>query len=581
MLRGIALSEGLVVGKIKKKKTPNLVILRREVTNVEGEIRRFLEAVENYQKSLKNFFAGKGYFGKENEPKNYREQVDLLTHSAMVARVIQQIKERQINAEYILQEISDNYHQLFDKVGDHHFYRNVSNVKSAVDGLVRELCRTTTFETLPEAYILAVDCLTLADLVQLEQDKVLGIISQSEPDEGEEAFIASKWQIPCVVRVNGLLSSVEDDLTVVLDGSKGEIVLQPSPEVIEYYQVKMAVNENWLLKSFRQGGPEVSAYPEEMAEQNRLTGPQVGATIKHPQEIEFLTAHGADFVGIYETDYLFNGKDRLPTVEEQFLEYRDVLMMSQGRMVIFQTFNGQAKTLKYLLHQRLDNHNDDYCSTRISLNHEKMLRDQLKALLRVSVYGPIKIVFPMITSLEEIQQIRGLLIEVGKELNAEGGFFERQVDIGLVVSAPAVAMRIDIFKEYISFIYIDYQRLTQAMLLAGGGCQPAFDYYDIYHPTVLQLVSQLVTDAHFFDIEVGLYGPFLHNERLVPLFVAMRCDFYSMSIKQIPRFSYEIGAISQEEWFIILEKCLTRSTGNQVRECLDKEWAKRFVKGRR
>lgn len=457
---------------------------------------------------------------------------------------IQGIIQRQYKAaEVAVKEAIDHFVTMFDLLDDEYMKERALDIKDVGNRLLKHLLGAPEIR-LPEdaqPYILVAKELSPSQLVHLNPKNVLGIAMLQGGRTSHSAIMARALGIPLVVGLEGKLSQpIQTGDMVIVDGENGFVYVEPNEEIKNWYEERR--------KAFLREADELAKIKDLPAETIDRHAIHLASNISSTRELDIALSVGAESVGLFRTEFLYMDRSYAPNEIEQLTVYREVAETFPGRSVIIRTLDiGGDKPLEFLQLADEDNPFLGYRGIRISLDQTEIFKTQLRALLRASAHGKIKILLPMISSLEELHAAKRVLEQAKEELRSEGIPFDEEVLIGMMIEIPAAAALADLFAEEVDFFSIGTNDLVQYTLAVDRMNEQIAHMYDPFHPAVLRLIKNTVDAAKNHGIMVGVCGEMAGDPRAVPLWVALRVDELSMSSRSIPRVKHAIRKASYED----------------------------------
>ena len=405
--------------------------------------------------------------------------------------------------------------------------------------------------------------LTPSDTAQLDLEHCAGFITEVGGKTAHSAIMARSLEIPAVVGVKNIVQTVKDGEFLVLDGERGLIYLSPTEEVIEAYKSKKKayIKEKEELKKIKDL-PAITACGERTV--------KVMGNIGKPEDIDAVIAAGGEGVGLYRTEFLFMNSDHLPTEDEQYRAYRIVAEKLKGKPVTIRTMDiGGDKELPYLDLPKEMNPFLGYRAIRISLTHKDMFKTQLRAILRASAYGKIKIMYPMVCSINEIRKSNEILKECMKELDEIGKVYDRNIEVGIMVETPSTAMIAYKFAKEVDFFSIGTNDLTQYFLAVDRGNEKVSALYSAYNPAVLEAIQKVIDAGHDRGITVSMCGEFAGDRKATEILLGMGLDSFSMSAGSILAVKKKIRDLKYEDAKKYRDIILSKNTPEEVIDALN------------
>ena len=563
-MKGIAASPGIAIGKVLLKKEQKIVIEKTLVENIGDEINRLNNAKSICQSQLEKLYTHTLESIGESEAQIFQAHMMMLDDPEFFGQIEQNINDEGINAQYALKTVSDMFVKIFENMDDEYMRERAADVKDVTLRVTKILLgiEMTDFSNMDEEAIIVAEDLAPSDTVQMDRNKVLGFITEMGGKTSHSAIMARTLEIPAVVGLQGILTSVSNGDLIILDGDSGQVLINPSQDLIEKYKHKIQEIEKFkkTLSKFI-GLPSISKDDIHV---------ELSANIGTPKDVDGVLRSDGEGIGLYRSEFLYMDNDRLPTEEEQFEAYKVVAHRMNGKPVVIRTLDvGGDKEIPYLgLHQEI-NPFLGHRAIRYCLDRTDIFKTQLRALFRASAFGNIKIMFPMISNVDEIRQAKLIIEEVKKELRYEKISFSENVEIGIMVEIPAAAIISDMLAKEVDFFSIGTNDLLQYTTAVDRGNQKVAHLYNQFHPALLRLIKTVIENGHKENIWVGMCGEVAGDPKLIPILLGMGLDEFSMSPSAILKARMIIRNISQSEMKKHVEKVINISSANDVEKYID------------
>jgi phosphoenolpyruvate--protein phosphotransferase (EC 2.7.3.9) len=561
MNKGIAASSGIAIAKAYKLDMPDLTVTKESITNVEEEVARYDQAVVEVTKDLEAIKAIASKNLSEEEAAIFDAHALVLADPELKTQVEEKIKNESINADAALKEVSDTFIAMFESMDDEYFKERAADIKDVSTRLIanllgKQLPNPALIDT--EVVVIA-DDLTPSDTAQLNKNLVRGFATNIGGRTSHSAILARSMEIPAVVAMNTITQEVNNDDMVILDGIEGIVIINPSVQQIEEYtkkrdaffaykeELKTLKNE----KSITEDGFEV----------------ELVANIGSPKDIDAVIENGAEGVGLYRTEFLYMESPQLPTEEEQFIAYKAVLEGLNGKPVVVRTLDiGGDKELPALELPKEMNPFLGVRAIRLCFQEEEVFRTQLRALLRASVYGDLRIMFPMIATLGEFRKAKDILLDEKEKLIAEGIAVSDTFEVGIMIEIPAAAVLADQFAKEVDFFSIGTNDLVQYTFAADRMSTSISYLYQPFSPSILRLVKNVIDAAHAEGKWVGMCGEMAGEAIAAPLLIGLGLDEFSMSATSVLSQRKLIRSMKKSEMNTLAKKALQCGTMEEVIE---------------
>lgn len=540
-IKGIGASSGIALAKAYKLEMPDLTVSRDTVEDTEAEIKKLNDhkaAVEQEINKIKER-ASKNL--SADEAAVFDAHLMMLNDPEFGSQIEAKIKDEKLNAAAALEDVATNMISIFSSMEDAYFKERAADIKDVSTRwkahlLGKKLPDPTAID---EEVIIISNDLTPSDTSQLDKNLVKGFATNIGGRTSHSAILARSMEIPAVVATNSVMQEVNDDDFVIIDGDAGDVIVNPDEETIKKYQQKKA---------------DYDAYKAELkklvnAESKSTDGHKVllVANIGSPKDIEAVKANGAEGVGLFRTEFLYMENDDLPTEEQQFKVYKEVLENVNGPVVVRTLDIGGDKKLPALPLPEEMNPFLGLRAIRLCLKRPDIFRVQLRALLRASVYGDLHIMFPMIATLDEFREAKGILMEEKDKLVKEGVKVSDNIEVGIMVEIPASAVLADQFAKEVDFFSIGTNDLIQYTFAADRMSSTINYLYQPFNPAILRLVRKVINASHAEGKWTGMCGEMAGEAKAAPILLGLGLDEFSMSATSILAQRKRINELSYEE----------------------------------
>lgn len=527
MIKGIAASKGYAIGHVIVKEHVELTVVTKLIEDVEAEKMRLKAAVEA---SIVQIGAIREKAAKElgeDKAAVFDSHIMLIEDPELIVAIESGIEGSKINAEKALDDVIQSYVAIFESMDDEYMRERAADIKDVGGRVLKNLLGGATgSEDYSENTIIVAHDLTPSDTASLDRSKVIAFLTNIGGRTSHSAIMARTLEIPAVVGLNNITSTVKNGDFIIVDGSEGLVLVNPDEATVAEYTAKKA------------------AYEAEKEELKKLVGVQlytkegkhieVCGNIGAPEDVNKVVENGGDGVGLFRTEFLYMDRDDMPSEDEQFNSYKYVLEKMGDKPVVIRTLDiGGDKQLPYLEMPEEMNPFLGYRAIRLCLDRKDIFKMQLRALLRASVYGNLKIMFPMISGIEEIIAAKAVLNECKEELLAEGHKVKESFEIGIMVEIPAAAVMADELAKHVDFLSIGTNDLIQYTLAADRMNEKISYLYNPGHPAVLRLIKMAIDGAHSAGKWCGMCGEMAGDERFMDTLAGYGLDEFSMSASSI------------------------------------------------
>jgi phosphotransferase system enzyme I (PtsI) len=563
ILKGIAASPGVAIGNVFLYEEVELTFNEGTVSDSEAEIKKLLEARDKTKAQLEEIVEKTREKLGDSKAEIFEGHITLLEDEDLFDEVCEKINDDKMSAEKALDEGIEEYCAMISALEDEYLRERAADLKDIGGRWLKNLLGVEIFDlgSLPQDTIVVAKDLTPSDTAQLNLDNVLAFVTEIGGKTAHSAIMARSLELPAVVGAKDVLGVLKNGEQIVVDALDGTIIVEPTTDEIDIYSKKLKdlLDEKEELKKLK----DLKALTKDGHEV------KLWANIGSPVDLDGVLKNGAEGIGLYRTEFLFMNSDRQPTEEEQFQAYKTVAEKMEGKPVTIRTMDiGGDKALPYMKLPEELNPFLGYRALRVCLERKDMFKTQLRALLRASAFGIVKIMFPMVISIDEVRKSKQLLEECKAELRAEGIAFDENIAVGIMVETPAVAARAKYFAKEVDFFSIGTNDLTQYTLAVDRGNEMISALYDTYNPAVLELIRMTVDGAHEAGITVSMCGEFAGDETATKLLVGIGLDALSMSAISVPRIKKNVLELNQAESKEFALKALSLDTAEEIKEIL-------------
>jgi phosphoenolpyruvate-protein phosphotransferase (PTS system enzyme I) len=565
---GVAASSGVAIGKAFLLANPHLQIETVSVEDPSSEIKRLTDALEQAKADLREISERAEREMGPDKAAIFQAHLLVLEDPELVETVKGKIAAEKVNAESALHETAQTFIELFEQMDNEYMKERAADIR---DVTKRVLCHLLGVEfaapsDLAEEVILVAEDLTPSDTAQLDRRYVKGFVTDIGGRTSHSAIMARSLEIPAVVGTTDVTREAAAGATIILDGHEGLVIIDPTPEEIEAYRKKQAEYER--QKS------ELAKLVHTATTSQDGVHVELAANIGSVQDLAGALENGAEGVGLFRTEFLYMGRDDFPSEDEQFQAYKQVLEQMGEKPVVIRTLDiGGDKHLAYMNLPQEMNPFLGFRAIRLCLEQQDLFRTQLRALLRASAYGNLKIMFPMIATLEEFRQAKAVLAEEKQALLDKGIAVSDRLEVGIMIEIPAAALIADQFAKEVDFFSIGTNDLIQYTMAADRMNERVSYLYQPYHPAVLRLIHRVIQAAHAEGKWVGMCGEMAGDPVAIPILLGMGLDEFSMSAGSILPARYQISRLSKETAAGYTDTILSMSTSQEVEAFVRKTFA--------
>jgi len=549
-LKGSPASEGIGLGRAIVIRESDSEISNTQVTDINTELNRFLAAVERAKEEIKEI--------KETAQRNLGEKNAMIFDAHLLIledpELLNMVKEnisKGMNAESALDESAKLFETILSSLEDEYMRERANDIRDVTSRVIKILSHKEEIDlkSIPSCSIVVARELTPSQTAQMNKQNVRGFVTEKGGKTSHTAIIARTYEIPAVVGIGDITSLVRDGDFLIIDGNDGTVYVNPDESLIREYEKRLEeeTRKKEELRKFLQ--------IEARTQDSRRI--KLVANIAHVDETDVALKNGAEGVGLFRTEFLFMDRTEPPSEEEQFEAYKTVLEKMGERPVIIRTLDiGGDKSIPYLNIPKEENPFLGCRAIRLCLAQQDLFKVQLRALLRASVYGNLKIMFPMISCIDEIIQTKEIMKEVKTELDKEGIKYSEDFEIGIMVETPSAAIISDMLAEEVDFFSIGSNDLIQYTLVIDRTNDKVSYLYNPLHPAVLRLIKLTVDNAHKKGIEVGVCGEIASDLNMVPILIGLGVDELSVSPSKVLNVKKKIFETNSEREKVTIQKLI-------------------------
>lgn len=557
-IKGIGASAGIAVAKAFVMETPSFDIPSHKIEDVAAEKARFQDAIAQSKKELE---AIREHTLRELGPDKaeiFSAHLLIVEDPEIVSQVNDKIGSENMNAAKALDEVAQTMVMIFESMDNEYMRERAADVRDVTKRVMAHILGVTfvTPASISEEVIIIAEDLTPSDTAQLNRKYVKGFATNIGGRTSHSAIMSRSLEIPAVVGTKVALEKIKNGDLVIIDGTEGDVFVNPSEDLVKEYEGKRA---------------DFEAYKEELKQlvnEESITADghkvKLAANIGTPNDLEGVLKNGADAIGLYRTEFLYMDSETFPTEEEQYAAYKTVLEGMEGKQVVIRTLDiGGDKELSYLDLPKEMNPFLGYRAIRLCLEETDLFRTQLRALLRASAHGNLAIMFPMIATLEEFRAAKALLLEEEAKLKEEG-IEVGQYETGMMVEIPSTAVMAKQFAKEVDFFSVGTNDLIQYTMAADRMNEKVSYLYQPFNPAILNLLHNVITEAHKAGKWVGMCGEMAGEELAIPILLGLGLDEFSMSASSVLRARSLVKRLTKSETEAIVNEVLNMDTAEEV-----------------
>lgn len=568
MIKGIPVSAGIAIAKafVISEVEPNIV--NTTTDNIEVELEKLNKSIELCKNQISDIKEKAGKYLGPEKIAVFDAHLMFLQDPEFVGQIVSTIKENNFRAEHAAKNVVDTFIQMFQAMDNEYFKERAADVKDVGHRLLLNILgeKINDLSLIDEEVVLVAEDLTPSQTAVINKQFVKGFVTDIGGKTSHTAILSRTLEIAAIVGTKDASTKIKDGELVILDAVTGEIFTNPDESLINEYKNK--------IDEFNKYKEELKQLKNEKAITTDNHEVELAANIGNPKDVEGVLENGADAVGLFRTEFLYMGRDNFPTEDEQFTAYKAAAEGMNGKAVIIRTLDiGGDKNLTYFNLPKELNPFLGYRAIRICLQEKEMFKTQLKAILRASAFGKVRIMYPMISSVEEVIKANNILEEAKKELKANNIDFDNNIEVGIMVEIPAVAVMADLFAKYVDFFSIGTNDLCQYTLAVDRMNEKISDLYNPLHPAILTLVKNVIKASHSGQRckFTGMCGEMASMPTSALILLGLGLDEFSMNAPSIPSIKKIIRSVTMEDAKKIAEEALTLPTGAEVEEFINKK----------
>lgn len=566
MYNGTGASPGIALGKALVIEHSELVIEKRNISNIEEEIQKLENAVKVSKDELTKVKEKALMELGEHEAEIFEAHLLVLEDPELVDSAISKIRDEKVNADYALNEIKEMFVAMFESMDNEYMRERAADIKDVTNRVLRHILgiKVVDLAGLDEEVVLIAHDLTPSDTATMNKSMVLGFLTDIGGRTSHTAIMARTLEIAAVVGLDDITKKVKDGDYIVFNGDTGEVIVNPDEETkAKYASLKEKFEEYRKSLELLKGQKSITTDGRHV---------ELAGNIGSPNDVSGLIKNDAEGVGLYRTEFLYMDKeDAFPNEEEQYEAYKAVLEGMNNKPIVIRTLDiGGDKELPYFEMEPEMNPFLGYRAIRLCLDRKDIFKTQLRALYRASVHGKLRIMFPMISSLEELLSAKEVIKEVLAELDAEKIAYANDVEVGMMIEIPSAAVISDVLAKHVDFFSIGTNDLIQYTCAVDRMNQKISHLYNQFNPAVLRLIKMVIDNAHKEGKWVGMCGESAGDQRMIPILLGFGLDEFSMSPISILPARKLINSLSYAEMQKFGDEVLAMGTAKEIKEYVDK-----------
>ncbi|HII3030426.1 TPA: phosphoenolpyruvate--protein phosphotransferase [Staphylococcus aureus] len=565
LIKGIAASDGVAIAKAYLLVEPDLTFDKNEkVTDVEGEVAKFNSAIEASKVELTKIRNNAEVQLGADKAAIFDAHLLVLDDPELIQPIQDKIKNENANAATALTDVTTQFVTIFESMDNEYMKERAADIRDVSKRVLSHILgvELPNPSMIDESVVIVGNDLTPSDTAQLNKEFVQGFATNIGGRTSHSAIMSRSLEIPAIVGTKSITQEVKQGDMIIVDGLNGDVIVNPTEDELIAYQDKREryfADKKELQKLRDADTVTVDGVHAELA-----------ANIGTPNDLPGVIENGAQGIGLYRTEFLYMGRDQMPTEEEQFEAYKEVLEAMGGKRVVVRTLDiGGDKELSYLNLPEEMNPFLGYRAIRLCLAQQDIFRPQLRALLRASVYGKLNIMFPMVATINEFREAKSILLEEKENLKNEGHDISDDIELGIMVEIPATAALADVFAKEVDFFSIGTNDLIQYTLAADRMSERVSYLYQPYNPSILRLVKQVIEASHKEGKWTGMCGEMAGDETAIPLLLGLGLDEFSMSATSILKARRQINGLSKNEMTELANRAVDCATQEEVIELVN------------
>ena len=564
LINGIAASDGVAIAKAYLLVEPDLSFTNEKVTDTDAEIRKFRNALEASKIELTKIRNNAEKQLGPDKAAIFDAHLLVLDDPELIQPIEDKIANEKVSAPEALDEVTSQFITIFESMDNEYMRERAADIRDVSKRVLAHLLgvELPNPSMIDESVVIVGNDLTPSDTAQLNKEFVQGFVTNIGGRTSHSAIMSRSLEIAAVVGTKSITKEVKQGDMVIVDGITGDVIVDPTEDELIAYQNKRErfFEDKKELQKLRDA--ETVTIDGEHAE--------LAANIGTPDDLYGVMENGAEGIGLYRTEFLYMGRDQMPTEDEQFEAYKKVLETMKDKRVVVRTLDiGGDKELPYLNLPKEMNPFLGYRAIRLCLDQQDIFRTQLRALLRASVYGKLNIMFPMVATINEFRDAKAILLEEKENLKNDGHDVSDDIELGIMVEIPPTAALADIFAKEVDFFSIGTNDLIQYTMAADRMSERVSYLYQPYNPAILRLVKQVIEASHKEGKWTGMCGEMAGDETAIPLLLGLGLDEFSMSATSILKARRQINGLSKNEMSELANRAINCATQEEVKDLVN------------
>ena len=560
-MNGIAASDGVAIARAYLLVEPDLSFERDKVADVDAEINKFRNAIDTSKVELTKIRNNAEDNIGPDKAAIFDAHLLILDDPEIIKPVEEKISNEQVNAPTALTDVTSQFVTIFESMDNEYMKERAADVRDVSKRVLAHILGVTlpNPSMIDENVVIIGNDLTPSDTAQLNKEFVQGFVTNIGGRTSHSAIMSRSLEIASVVGTKSITEEVQQGDMIIVDGMTGEVIINPTEDEVIAYQNKR--------ERFFKDKEELKKLRDEETTTVDGVNVELAANIGTPKDLDGVMDNGAEGIGLYRTEFLYMGRDEMPSEDEQLEAYKSVLEEMDGKRVVVRTLDiGGDKELPYLNLPEEMNPFLGYRAIRLCLNEPEIFRPQLRALLRASTYGKLSIMFPMVATVQEFRDAKALLNEEKEKLIKEGVEVAEDIELGIMVEIPATAALADVFAKEVDFFSIGTNDLIQYTMAADRMSERVSYLYQPYNPSILRLVKQVIDASHQEGKWTGMCGEMAGDATAIPVLLGLGLDEFSMSATSVLKARRQIKGLSQNEMRELANRALDCVSADEVED---------------
>lgn len=563
-INGIAASDGVAIAKAYLLVEPDLSFDSEKVSDVDAEIAKFNIAIQTSKVELTKIRNNAEQNLGADKAAIFDAHLLVLDDPELIQPIEEKIKNEQVNAPTALSDVTGQFITIFESMDNEYMKERAADIRDVSKRVLAHILgvELPNPSMIDESVVIIGNDLTPSDTAQLNKEFVQGFVTNIGGRTSHSAIMSRSLEIAAVVGTKSITQEVKQGDMIIVDGLTGEVIIDPTEDEVIAYQNKR--------ERFFEDKQELQKLRDE--ETTTIDGrhAELTANIGTPNDLKGVIENGAEGIGLYRTEFLYMGRDEMPTEDEQFEAYKKVLETMEDKRVVVRTLDiGGDKELPYLNLPEEMNPFLGYRAIRLCLDQPDIFRPQLRALLRASAFGKLNIMFPMVATIQEFRDAKALLLEEKDNLTNEGIEVSDDIELGIMVEIPSTAALADVFAKEVDFFSIGTNDLIQYTMAADRMSERVSYLYQPYNPSILRLVKQVIEASHKEGKWTGMCGEMAGDEIAIPLLLGLGLDEFSMSATSVLKARRQIKGLSQNEMEELAQRAIDCATSEEVQDLVN------------